>query len=401
METRNLEEFNQQTGELKTSEAAAGRQAEIQAGMLVAYKNNRNEEKARQGLLDASKRLGFAEEAMYSYPRSSTKEDGTKVKVNIEGPSVNLAREAGRLWRNIRYGIEVINDTDEFRQIGGFAWDLETNSYVTMEDGFKKVIQRKGKGWVNISQDEREIRELTNRRGAILERNCLLKLIPKDIIEEAMTLCNKTLKAYTKERVITAFKSINVNEKMLEEYLKHSVRDMTSDEIVELTKIGKSIKDGQSTWEEYMQPTNGAEPGEKPEEKKPALDALADRLKREKEAAPPPPITPPPTPPVESKSEPSPVPPPEGTELFESKLKPEDVLQAIRPLRKKMESAIKHTFADDADFDASVLFFLDNVENGRDKMEFSLEEVERLCNVNPKVVAAQYGIWYEEMNKPK
>ena len=95
------------------------------------------------------------------------------------------------------------------------------------------------------------------------------------------------------------------------------------------------------------------------------------------------------------------MPPPEGTELFESKLKPEDVLQAIRPLRKKMESAIKHTFADDADFDASVLFFLDNVENGRDKMEFSLEEVERLCNVNPKVVAAQYGIWYEEMNKPK
>ncbi len=48
-----------------------------------------------------------------------------------------------------------------------------------IDDTFRKKIQRKRDGQtVWVTPDERDLRELTNKRGAILERNCLLKLQP-------------------------------------------------------------------------------------------------------------------------------------------------------------------------------------------------------------------------------
>jgi hypothetical protein len=241
------------TMELAPSAAMMEKQTEIQGAIIVARRFPRNEEAAFERLIRSSRRTSFAEEAEYSFPRGGT---------TVTGPSVSLAREAARLWGNIRYGLEVVLDTSEERHIRGWAWDLETNTKVAAEDYFAKLIQRKGKGgpvqWVK--PDERDLRELTFRRGAILVRNCLLQLLPRDLIEDARSQCRATLAKdaaqdpdSARKAILRAFSEINVSADQLQAYLGHPVGQSTAEEIAELRAVYQSIKDGNSTWSEYVE----------------------------------------------------------------------------------------------------------------------------------------------------
>lgn len=234
--------------ELAPTAALAEKQFEIQSAIIIARKYPRNEDQAFAKLMKACKRTAFAEEAAYSFPRGGT---------NVTGPSVNIAREAARLWGNIRYGLHIVRDDEESRQIRGWAYDVETNTKIEAEDDFAKLISRKGKG--NVVPDERDLRELTNRRGAILVRNCLLQLLPKDLIEDALDRCTQTLKSNVekdpdaaRKRAILAFSDLGITPPMLEEKLGHPLAECTPKEIADLRKVYSSIKDGHSTWAEYV-----------------------------------------------------------------------------------------------------------------------------------------------------
>lgn len=248
------------TMELAPSAAMMEKQTEIQGAIIVARRFPRNEEAAFEKLMRSSRRTSFAEEAEYSFPRGGA---------TVTGPSVSLAREAARVWGNIRYGLEVVLDTSEERHIRGWAWDLETNTKVAAEDFFQKLIQRKQKGgggsqWVK--PDERDLRELTFRRGAILVRNCLLQLMPRDLIEDARAQSRATLAKdaaqdpdSARKAVLRAFSEINVSAEQLQGYLGHPVGQSSPEEIAELRAVYQSIKDGNSTWAEYAaaEKTNG------------------------------------------------------------------------------------------------------------------------------------------------
>lgn len=249
------------SNELAPTAAAAKEQYEIQGAMILAQKFPRNEDRAFQSLMRACGRSSFAEDAEYSFPRGGTQ---------IKGPSVNLAREAGRIWGNLRYGFNITNDADGFRQIKGFAYDLETNVKIEAEDGFKKLVFRKNKGWVE--PDERDLRELTNRRAAILVRNCILQILPKDLIEDSLNAVHETLRSQAKKdpdgerkKVLTAFSGLNITAQMLEQYLGHPLSQSSPSEIVELRGIYKSISDGNSTWAEYAQTNRKKDKEPKPE----------------------------------------------------------------------------------------------------------------------------------------
>lgn len=252
---------SEQTSELAPTAGAAEKQFEIQSAITVAKRFPRNEDGAFQKLMKAADRTSFAEDAGYSFPRGGQ---------TVEGPSVNLAREAARVWGNIRYGLEVIRDDEESRQIRGWAWDLESNVKVTAEDEFRKLIYRKKGGW--IRPDERDLRELTNRRGAILIRGCVLQILPKDLIEDAMDRCRATLRKSAaqdpesaRKKIILAFSEIRVTPEMLEQKLGHPLAQCSPAEIADLRTIYKSIADGNSTWAEYVEP-------QKPEAEKAAID---------------------------------------------------------------------------------------------------------------------------------
>jgi len=243
-------------------------QGEIQAAVVLAKRFPRDEEKARAGLLAACDLEEFAgggdakkPGAYYSFPRGRTQDETTgEWKPNIvSGASVRMAREAARLWGNLRYGFFITHDDDDARGIVAWAWDLEKNLRTSGSDFFKKVIQRKekGGGTIWITADERELRELTFRKAAILIRNCILQLMPGYFIDQAVAVCKTTAaggaKTDLKDRIVMmqrAFVDIGVSGAALEKYLGKPVAKSTREDLADLRGIYESLRDGMISKEE-------------------------------------------------------------------------------------------------------------------------------------------------------
>jgi len=243
--------------------AIARDEGELKAGVVMAKKFPRNELLSYNKLLKSCERPAMAERATYCFPRGGQ---------DIEGPSVDLAREAARLWGNIRYGLRIVSETEDAIHIQGAAFDLETNNLVTAEDKFKKLVFRKTQGW--IKPDERDLRELVNRRGAILVRNCLLQVLPPDAIEDAVLKAKETLKKAasgelkqdrqkTIRSLVAAFETVGVTAEMLQAKLGHDLQIINEDEIATLRGIFKSLVDKNSRREEHFDipKPKGAETG--------------------------------------------------------------------------------------------------------------------------------------------
>jgi hypothetical protein len=238
-----------------TLSAVARAEAEIKAAIAIAKRFPRNETQARINILKSCDRPRFADEALYAFPRGK----GEKATM-VEGPSVAMARELARCWGNMQFGLRIVTDDEERVHILGRAYDSETNTLVEMEDKFKKLIQR-ANGYVR--PQERDLRELINRRGAICVRNAILQVIPKDIVEEAVERCNATLtkaaegkmkedpKA-TARKLAEFFDQIGVTVAMLEGHLGHTYDTMTPKEYAKLRGIWQSIMDGNSKVDEYF-----------------------------------------------------------------------------------------------------------------------------------------------------
>jgi hypothetical protein len=241
--------------ELQIAPSVASAVQEIQAAIIVAKQFPRNLDDCWAKLMKSCQRKSFAEKARYSYPRGGQ---------TISGPSVNLARTAAQCYGNIRWGLSITRDDEDNRTIRGWAWDMESGAYNYAEDHFQKLIYRKKDGW--IKPDERDLRELTNRRGAILVRNALLNVIPKDFIEDAEGICIKTLRSDIKDpegekkRLILEFDKIGVSVTMLTGYL--GTGKWSPDNLIELQGVLNAIKEGSAKRDDYFvkdeeKPANG------------------------------------------------------------------------------------------------------------------------------------------------
>lgn len=284
MEEKSLElssKKSQETAVVQTAE----KQKEVEVAVILANKFPRNESKAYEKLMAACERYTFAQNVTYSFPRGGSK---------VSGPSIHIAREAARCYGNLRYGLCVVHEDTDSITIEAWAWDIETNTRISQEDKFKKLIYRKSGGW--IEPDERDLRELVNRRGAIVLRNCLLQIIPKDFIDDAISLAAKTILSKASQSpdeqlkaMQSAFKKdFNVTVDMLEKYLDHKISECGPEEIVDLRGVYNSLKDGNSKRDDYFKAdtkpfveTPKAKKEKKPETKKtkPSKEETAKRDK--------------------------------------------------------------------------------------------------------------------------
>lgn len=255
--------INQAASTEASTQALATRQIEqVRAAMTIAKTFPRDEAQAESRLSRACDRPTFAEKAAYRFPRGGQ---------TVTGPSVYMAREAARAWGNITYGIDMLPTDDGKVHIEAWAMDLESNTRVTAQDRFDKLVQRKlwdpaqGKKVAQwVTPDERDLRELVNRRGAIHIRNCLLQLLPADVIDRAMANCEATIadaaktqlagpgKEQTIGKLLKAFASHGIGTDDLEDYLGHSVRDVNPREYAKLVQMGEALRDGQATREELF-----------------------------------------------------------------------------------------------------------------------------------------------------
>ncbi len=248
--------------EVGAAAAVAREEVEVKAAIFMARRNPRDEAAAYTKLMRATKRPTFAEGARYLFQRGGR---------NIEGPSVKMSREMARCWGNIRYGVRVISLDADYVHIKGWAFDAETNAYVESEDKFERLIYRKRGGWVR--PDERDLRELVNKRGAICVRNSILQIMPPDIVDDMMREVKETMRKAAQgeieqdreaaiRRMAVAFNDYGVTTEMLREHVGHDLETVTADELTELRGIYTSIRDGQAQVDEFFararQQTNGA-----------------------------------------------------------------------------------------------------------------------------------------------
>lgn len=244
--------------------ASAREEAAIQAASVLAKKFPRDEAAAYVRVMKSCERPAMAEAARYKFPRGGKE---------VTGPSVDIAREIARCWGNVRWGLLIVSQDIDYCHIRGYALDLESNAYIELEDKFLKSVQRKNfKTGVTewVTPDERDLRELINRRGAILIRNALLQLLPPDLVDAAMERCVDTLRKAARNelkqsrsdsvrRLALAFDDIGVSTEMIERRLGHKLDTITEDEIVDLRAIYKSVADNNSKRGEYFSEGN-AEP---------------------------------------------------------------------------------------------------------------------------------------------
>jgi len=60
-----------------------------------------------------------------------------------------------------------------------------------------------------------------------------------------------------KKKLLSAFDNLHVTAEMLKDYLGHPLSECSPAEIANLRKIYASIKDGNSTWKEYVKKPEG------------------------------------------------------------------------------------------------------------------------------------------------
>lgn len=255
--------------------AGEAAKARIQSGYIMAYQKPRDPMESRDRILKACRRSEFAGKAEYSKPV------GGKA---IKGPSVRFAELALREWGNIMTEVTTLYEDDNIRRVRISVLDLETNAQFTRDIQIKKTIERRNKKGreddliserKNTSGDTVYIlcatdEEMHTKESAWVSkvlRNEGLRLIPTDIIEEGMTEARKTVaKRATedpegeKKKILDSFSSIGISPKEIQKYIRHSLDTISPPELVNLRTVFQSIRDGESTWADYISEGGASDP---------------------------------------------------------------------------------------------------------------------------------------------
>lgn len=221
--------------------------AEIQAAVLMAKQCPRNESQSYLDIVNACKRPSMADQALYAYPRGGSL---------VEGPSIRLAEVLARYWGNCRVGITIQSQTPEKTEARAYAYDMQSN-YMVDQD-FTVPHKRTTKKGTKILTDERDIRELVANIGSRYLRGCILRLVPGDVLDDAIAQCKTTMTtseipmADRVKKMVTLFNEQGVSVEQLEKRLGHNLDAIIPQELVTLQGIYKSLKDGMAKREDFF-----------------------------------------------------------------------------------------------------------------------------------------------------
>lgn len=249
--------------------------AEAQAKIFLAKQFPRNPVQCYETVMNSCRRQGLAMTAIYRFPRGKN-EDGSLNYVT--GPSIRLAEEIARGWKNIEAGWSELERSATTSRIKAYAWDLESN--ITKPIIFSIRLVRNTKKGTYPLTDERDIYELCANQAARRMRNCILALIPGDIVEDAIRECVRTINAkanITPERIramIEEFRKIGVTREQIEKKLGRKVDSITPAQFIDMTMIYTSIRDRIGDVDQYFDSIVSDQ-----EHAKPKLDmSLADKI---------------------------------------------------------------------------------------------------------------------------
>jgi hypothetical protein len=222
---------------------------EVQGAIYMAKQFPRDQFEASNRINKMCSRLSLAKVSQYTFPRGGQK---------INGPSIRLAEAIAQAWGNIDFGVIELSNSNGLSEMMAYAWDLETNVRRSMV--FSVKHERDTKTGKTVLTDNRDIYEITANMGARRVRSCILGVIPGDIVDEALAICNKTLvegegKNFDdslKNMLLTFEKVHKVTRKQIEEYIGYPIANFTAENLVTLKGVHDSIKDGMAKREDYF-----------------------------------------------------------------------------------------------------------------------------------------------------
>lgn len=241
-----------QSAEPMTEALSMRESMEVQSMVIVAKKFPRDEKQALDKILNACTRKGLAESALYTYSRGGTE---------ITGPSIRLAESISQCWTNISSSWRVLSvSTDSMgvktSKVEAFCWDMENNSRKALTFDVRHWRDTKQGGYA--LKDDRDVYELIANMAQRRLRACILAMIPGDIIEEAVSQCELTMKQSADvspegiKKLVDTFEKIGVTKELIEARIQRRIDSITSAQVVSLRKIYTSIKDGMSKPEEWF-----------------------------------------------------------------------------------------------------------------------------------------------------
>lgn len=240
--------------------------AEVQARYLMAIQRPRNLDEARLRILQHCKRPRFAEKARYAKPVGGTK---------IEGPSIRFVEAALAEYTNVLPESMIIYEDHEKMIVRVQVTDLEKNVTHAVDASVKKTVERR-----KLRAGQRAISQRTNTYGdpvyivpatddevankkAAAEskalRNLGLRILPADIVDEAMELVVATQRSQIKDdpdahrkRLADAFYQLGVGANDLAAYLGHDLAKCVPAELEDLRGIYEAIAAGEAKWSDAL-----------------------------------------------------------------------------------------------------------------------------------------------------
>ena len=227
--------------------ALATRQAqEVQAMVIMAKRFPRDIVEVERKLIQSCKRPKLAEIAIYEYPRGGTK---------VTGPSIRLAEAAAQAMGNVDFGWTEIQRLEDESICTAYAWDIENN--IRRTTTFTVPHYRDTKQGKKRLSDDRDIYEMCANQASRRMRGCILQTVPGDIIDLAVSECEKTLQANlgTVQEQAAKWgklfeKEYAVKPESIVKYLGSRPETWTQNDIFRLRKLYNALKDNMTTIEE-------------------------------------------------------------------------------------------------------------------------------------------------------
>lgn len=219
--------------------ASAGEMARVQAQLIYASSRPRNEMQAVNKMLNAFQRPSLARVGLYQYARGGSA---------IVGLSIRSAEAMAMAWGNIDFGVRELEQKQGESTMEAYAWDLETNVRRSMVFRVQHVIDTK-MGRKKL-EGARDIYEMTANQGSRRVRACILAILPKDIQDTVEQQIQKTLQATFQitpqmlKEWLDAFAQFGVTKQMIEKRIQRSYESVTPAQMMNLSSIFNSLKDG-------------------------------------------------------------------------------------------------------------------------------------------------------------
>lgn len=284
----------ERSSETISTALAERERAAIESRLAIARKFPRDWMVVRQTVLNDCKRPAFAKAARYSKPIGGSR---------VEGFSIRFAEAAVRAMRNVLVEQDILFEDVDRRLVEVRITDLEGNITYPTKLMIEKTVERKkpqeGQRIISQRQNsngqitykvEASEDELLNKQAALVSkamRSCVMRLVPGDIQDEALSQIHKTQSDEDAKDPQAAMKSVidgfvihlGIKAQTLAEYLGHPIDQMTPDEIAELRAIGTAIREGETKWSEVMLAKFPKDDGAKEDT---AANALKEKLKGKK-----------------------------------------------------------------------------------------------------------------------